>query len=135
MAMNTKPTPNKSCEWCGKEFNRKRVGKDQALECYSNYMRRRFCSISCSVQRQHATEPPTEAAARKRAQKRNGGSCEACSKTTETVVHHVNGNPKDNRPENLQTLCSPCHSFWHAMLRRIGMRPERRMPRLVDPEC
>lgn len=26
-------------------------------------------------------------------------------------VDHINGNPKDNRPENLQTLCSHCHTI------------------------
>jgi len=26
-------------------------------------------------------------------------------------VDHVNGDPKDNRPENLQTLCKCCHSY------------------------
>jgi hypothetical protein len=25
-------------------------------------------------------------------------------------VDHINGNPKDNRPENLQTLCGHCHN-------------------------
>jgi hypothetical protein len=25
-------------------------------------------------------------------------------------VNHVNGNHEDNRPENLQTVCKPCHS-------------------------
>lgn len=26
-------------------------------------------------------------------------------------VDHINGNPGDNRPENLQTLCSCCHKY------------------------
>jgi len=26
-------------------------------------------------------------------------------------VDHKNGNPKDNRPKNLQTLCANCHSY------------------------
>jgi len=132
MANNTKTTPDKSCEWCGAVFNRKRVGKNNVLECYSNYMRRRFCSLSCSVSSQHATEPPTEAASRKRSAKQNAGSCEACGSQSETVVHHVNANPMDNSPNNLQTLCSPCHSFWHAMLRRTNRQPSTRMPRLVE---
>ena len=135
MAMTKKQTPEKLCEWCGTLFSRKRVGKKQELECVSNYMRRKFCSISCSVSKQHATEPPTVAASRKRAQKSNIGICEACTSTREVVVHHVNGNPMDNSPSNLQTLCAPCHSFWHALHRRIGRKPEKRMPHLVEAEC
>jgi 5-methylcytosine-specific restriction endonuclease McrA len=26
-------------------------------------------------------------------------------------VDHINGNPKDNREENLQTLCNNCHCY------------------------
>ena len=26
-------------------------------------------------------------------------------------VDHINGNPDDNRPQNLQTLCANCHKF------------------------
>ena len=132
MGMPPKPTPTKYCEECGKPFVRRMIGKKKpVLECYSNFMRRRFCSISCSVSMQHATEPPTIAASRKRAMKRSIGSCEACNSETEICVHHVNGNPMDNSQANLQTLCSPCHSFWHAMLRRTNRKPETRMPRLV----
>lgn len=44
--------------------------------------------------------------------------CEECgwSKRTEDgylplEIHHVNGNPRDNRLENLQVLCPNCHSL------------------------
>lgn len=29
------------------------------------------------------------------------------------VVHHLNEQPQDNRPENLITLCGPCHMTHH----------------------
>jgi len=130
MAQGIKPTPTKYCEWCGKSFERNRVGKNHQLECVSNYMRRRFCSISCSVSRQHA-RPATPAASRKRAAKLVSGSCEACGFAMDLVVHHVNGQPTDNSPANLQTLCTHCHSFWHAMLRRTQRQPSQRVPLLV----
>ena len=60
------------------------------------------------------------------------GTCEACDHTERLVVHHVDGNPMDNSETNLQTLCSPCHSYWHAMLRRTGRLPTQRMPRLCE---
>lgn len=130
MAMQAKETPAKSCEWCGTQFERKRVGKSRQLECVSNFLRRKFCSVSCSVSSQHA-KPKTPEASRKVSMKLNSGCCEACGSTTETVVHHVDGNPLNNLEPNLQTLCSPCHSFWHGMLRRIGRSPDQRMPRLI----
>lgn len=133
MPPHATPTPTKYCEWCAEPFVRSRVGKNSQLECVGNFMKRRFCSISCSVSRQHAKAPQTAAASRKRAQKFVSGSCEACGHTRNLVVHHVDGDPKNNLPPNLQTLCSPCHSYWHAMLRRTGRRPEERMPRLVVP--
>lgn len=131
MGMPAKLTPTKYCEWCNVPFNRKRVGKNNQLECVANYMSRRFCSISCSVSMQHAEKPKTAAASRKRAMKYAGESCEACGHTEGLVVHHVNGNPMDNATGNLQTLCSPCHSYWHAMLRRTVAQPGKRMPYLL----
>lgn len=132
MGMQATQTPTKFCKWCGEPFQRKRVGKNNQLECVSNFMRRKFCSISCSVSNQHATKPPTQAASRKRAMKSVEGSCEACGHTSRLVVHHVNGNPMDNAQSNFQTLCSHCHSYWHALLKRIGRLPEKPMPRLVE---
>ena len=135
MANATKPTPVKSCDWCGKEFSRGRVGKNNQLECVSVFLRRKFCSLSCSVSRQHTRPALTAAASRKRAKRMIAGSCAACESTKELVVHHVNGDPMDNREGNLQTLCANCHSFWHGMLRRTGRLPSAPMPRLLAAGC
>lgn len=35
-----------------------------------------------------------------------------------TVVHHRNGNPEDNRDENLEGLCRDCHERLHGRKRR-----------------
>ena len=36
--------------------------------------------------------------------------CELCGYSESIELHHVNGNPTDNRIENLQILCPNCHS-------------------------
>lgn len=36
--------------------------------------------------------------------------CEICGYTDSVELHHINGNPLDNRIENLQILCPNCHS-------------------------
>lgn len=43
--------------------------------------------------------------------------CECCGNTEwmgkpiNLELHHINGNPRDNRLENLQILCPNCHSY------------------------
>ena len=43
--------------------------------------------------------------------------CECCGNTEwlgkpiNLELHHINGNPRDNRLENLQMLCPNCHSY------------------------
>lgn len=53
--------------------------------------------------------------------------------TSHLQVDHINGNPKDNSPENLQTLCACCHSFKTA-LNKDYMSPGRKTFAKIDPE-
>lgn len=39
--------------------------------------------------------------------------CAKCSATELLVVHHRNGDHQDNRLDNLQVLCGPCHNSHH----------------------
>lgn len=36
--------------------------------------------------------------------------CESCERCPAAEIHHRNGNNRDNRPSNLQSLCKACHS-------------------------
>ena len=110
---------------------RSKPGKARNLECVSNFLRRRFCCLSCSVSSQHASPPPTVAASRKRAARFMAPRCAACGTRRERVVHHLDENPMNNDPVNLQTLCGNCHSFWHAALRRTSTPKGKPMPRLI----
>jgi endogenous inhibitor of DNA gyrase (YacG/DUF329 family) len=40
--------------------------------------------------------------------------CERClEKPALLHFHHLNGNPADNRQDNLITVCQPCHTLLH----------------------
>ena len=58
-------------------------------------------------------------------------ACEACGWAKSLHVHHCDGDPQNNDPANLQTLCTHCHNFWHAMLARLGRPIAGRMPALL----
>ncbi len=118
---------SRDCEFCGKTYHRKR-DRSGRLEDLGKFNRRRFCSVSCSAKRRRPREITQ---ARREAQRHNAGKCEVCTAVLETLVHHVDGDSDNNEPDNRQTLCLYCHSFWHAMLRRVGLEPTKRMPRLV----
>jgi 5-methylcytosine-specific restriction protein A len=36
--------------------------------------------------------------------------CRECKARPATEVHHINNNPLDNRDDNFEPLCKPCHS-------------------------
>jgi len=41
------------------------------------------------------------------------GHCQICKEKTKTQIHHVNGNAKDNKIQNLGVVCSYCHFAIH----------------------
>ena len=117
------------CEHCGALLERRRHESGR-LEGFRDFMRRRFCSLSCASSRSKGGE--SRKTYHYHARKHRADRCEACGTTSELQVHHVNEDWKDNRPENLQTLCIFCHHFWHAMHIRLGVTPTQRMPKLVS---
>lgn len=130
-------TPMKLCQWCKKPMERKRYNprknrneKIGRLEDKAVFLKRKCCSLSCATYLQHSTEPPSVAAARKRAQKMIEGCCEICGDISKTCVHHIDNDPKNNNLENLQILCLHCHSFWHNAAKRAGLIVPGRMPYL-----
>ena len=48
---------------------------------------------------------------------RNLERCEYCGRhpSTQTDIHHVDGNPWNNDPENLKVLCRLCHEKTHGI--------------------
>ena len=120
----------RQCEHCLKTLERRR-NEAGRLEGFRDFMRRRFCSLSCANSRPKGGE--SRKASHYHARKQRAGSCEACGTSKRLQVHHIDEDWKNNEPTNLQTLCVFCHAFWHAMHVRLGTKPTLRMPRLVSP--
>lgn len=103
------------CKRCGKPMARKRYSNGE-LECWNWYNRRVYCSMEC-LKADYREKPKygtswssTHKYAR---QKKANGCCEICGKVGKTDVHHIDHNPQNNSPENLQRLCRSCHNLAH----------------------
>lgn len=48
----------------------------------------------------------------KRASRFREKTCARCGTTENLALHHLDGNPKNNRKSNRMTLCNSCHSRW-----------------------
>lgn len=126
----SKAAEPRQCETCSNILERRRNDAGR-LEGFRDFMRRRFCSLSCANSRSKGGE--SRNAYLFHARKLLRPACEACGTAENRQAHHVNTDWKDNSPENVQTLCLFCHHFWHAMHERLGVTPTQRMPRLVFP--
>ena len=120
----------RQCKTCLTTLERRR-NEAGRLEGFRDFMRRRFCSLSCANSRRKGGE--SRNAYLFHARKLLRPACEACGVTENRQAHHVNTDWRDNSPENVQTLCLFCHHFWHAMHERLGIAPTQRMPKLVPP--
>ena len=109
MPQRRKPDPEKFCERCGEKLFRKQYGKN--LEDRTVFLRRRYCSLHCANLR--GTWGQSSRAQNRISQKFQKDCCESCGKTEYLHVHHINENWKDNRLENLITLCIGCHLGGH----------------------
>lgn len=130
MPMPAKKTPEKRCMICGARFQRKRFAGGR-LEDLTAYMRRQFCSLSCANSRTKGGL--SRKAYHAQARKQRKPHREACGGRNRLHAHHINEDWTDNRPKNIQTLCIFCHQFWHAMHRRLGVKPSTPMPGLLSP--
>lgn len=123
---NPTPLPQKFCAWCGEPLLRKRYGTQ--LEDRSVFMRRKFCDLKCFAEAKTSAEPSL-AALRKRHQKnvQKGSTCANCGTKQLLGLHHFDGDPANNSPENVTTLCASCHTRWHW--------EHGKVPAQVSPPC
>lgn len=99
----------KPCSRCGEPLQRKRY--NGVLEDRTAFARRKFCSLRCANTRGVWGQSLT--AQHRVSSRLRKPHCESCgakpSNSRLLHVHHRNGNWRDHRPENLQTLCIRCH--------------------------
>ena len=109
----------KNCAFCSKPMTRKRY--NGALEDRGVFRRRRFCNRICGNSRKEVSKGTHH----QRARKMVGIACEHCQTETSLHVHHRDGNPSNNDPQNLQTLCASCHLKMHWRERRKTLKPRK----------
>jgi hypothetical protein len=97
------------CAVCGLLLVRKRRNR---LESMNVFLRRKFCDRRCMAVAMIKDEVG-DAALHLRARCLCGSSCERCGTTDKLSVHHIDGDPSNNDPSNLMTLCGSCHTKWH----------------------
>ena len=118
----------KRCLMCNKRIARTRYPGGH-LTSPSQYAKKAFCSLSCANSRSKGGLSRNAFCARARKLLRPW--CECCGTTKRLHAHHVNEDWRNNDPENVQTLCTFCHQFWHATHRRLGIKPSTRMPQIA----
>ncbi len=119
------------CETCNRRLERKR-NKSGRLEGFRDFLRRRFCSLSCANSRSKGGT--SRKAYHYHARKFRNYCCECCGTEKRLQAHHIDTNWKNNDPANIQTLCIYCHQFWHKTHERCGAVPTGPMPKLVSYE-
>lgn len=102
------------CVICGKSFRARGYWKE------SRNLSRKTCSPECrsklltkvSLERgfKHGQ---SQAYYTWRAQKYKKSFCEMCGGKELLEIHHIDRDKSNNKEENIQTLCKPCHALLH----------------------
>jgi 5-methylcytosine-specific restriction endonuclease McrA len=116
------------CDRCGAKLRRRLFGN--RVEALADYNARRFCGPKCAGPGRSLRERRNKTTESYRARKHLKSSCEACGETRHLVAHHLDQDHHNNLPQNIQTLCSYCHDFWHSLADRRRRPVAGRMPRL-----
>ena len=109
-----KKTSKRACKHCSTPLERKRF--NGRLEDAGAFRKRVFCNRSCMADWMEGRMKITAVKnSRRQSAKTVRQECEICSRSdTRLSVHHRDGNPLNNDPANLQTLCGSCHSRCHS---------------------
>ena len=115
MPAHKKPTPERFCEHCGKQLERKRLPNGD-LEYLVHFNRRKFCDRHCmasAFDQRHSPEVGWSTAHYHARKMVPAGCCNRCGKPDASDVHHKDGNHLNNLLENLERICRSCHVREH----------------------
>ncbi len=118
--------PDKHCQACETKLNR-RANDSGGPESLSVFKRRKYCNDKCA---QHRNRPDGWIKNHSEARKHKKDECESCGIKESLHAHHIDGDPKNNTRKNIQTLCTWCHHFIHAIMKRLGLDIPGKLPRL-----
>jgi 5-methylcytosine-specific restriction endonuclease McrA len=106
-----KPTPVKHCLQCGSKMERNRFASGRR-EDLAVFNRRKYCNRKCMASAM-VQEDPTRDAYRKRIRHLREEQCGDCGSIENLSINHKDRNWRNNQPDNLETLCSSCHTKKH----------------------
>jgi hypothetical protein len=107
-----KPRIKGICDFCGDTF----LSEPWRIKRFCSH---NCCNIAAGLKRQKRDSYSfTHKLARKIVNLYQGiKECVECKRTSDLVVHHIDGNQQNNHPSNLQVLCRICHSRYHILNR------------------
>lgn len=125
-----KKIPVRKCKACQSVLVRikKPNGK---LESIGSFNKRKHCDSKCAEFRDRPADWQKNHA---EARKLRKDKCEACGLAANPQAHHIDGNPKNNTKDNIQTLCAHCHHFLHAVMSRLKLSTPGEMPVMFHVE-
>lgn len=118
-----KTLPARYCQACGQILIQNEVENIRIFKI------RKHCDAKCA---EHRDRPDGWNKNHSEARKHKKEFCEACGMGINLHAHHIDGNPKNNTDVNIQTLCTWCHHFIHALMVRLELETPGRMPKLLN---
>ena len=108
----------KKCNYCGKEFIGRYDRKYCSNECANNFKKEKNIKLFLEGKYFNNGNIKIPDVIREFLYKKNNYKCEVCGyegynlKTGKTIlqIHHIDGNSKNNSPDNLQVICPNCHA-------------------------
>lgn len=112
MPRPAKPTPERFCQSCNAQMERKRI--NGRLEDFGAFKKMVFCDRACMAAAMKKDRCTNVSYSRSKASKQMKPACEACGAIGKLHVHHMDEDPFNNSPSNLRTLCPRCHRRSHS---------------------